>query len=512
MTVHAVDMDDTRVLIAEVAHESNSFVHDTTGRAAFQARRELFGEEVIEELRTTNSEIAGFLSVFEAAEYHVTPALSVTATPGGVVEQQTFERYWEHLAETIRNVGSDLDGVALVLHGAMVLEDHPDGDGRIISRVRELVGPAVPIVATLDLHTNITDRMLAGADALIAYEEYPHTDMYETGETAASILTTILEEGITTHHAIERPPLLSSGPTQNTNEPPMSDLMSLARGAEQRGEILKVNLTPGFFRSDVPEAGFAVSTVATSDRAGTEVARELATAVWERRIDFEPDYPGPEEAVAQANARANDDSMDGPIVLGDVGDNPGGGATGDETAVLSELLTQEVDNAGLVLMHDPGAVATCREAGVRSTTTLDLGGKKRDSHTDPIEGLACYVKTITDGRFTNTGPMGTGTANDTGSTVLLRCGNDVWVVVTDNRIQPLDAELWRHVGIQPERLDVIVVKSANHYRADYDRLAVEVVPVDSPGVNTMNPADYTYEHLDRPKFPLDDGIDYPPWN
>lgn len=505
-------MSGPEILVAEFAHESNTFVHDTTDREDFEDRRALFGAEVIDEMRGTNSEVAGFVSVLEEHDWGIRPAMAVSATPGGVVERETFEHYWEQLADAIESNLDRIDGVALALHGAMVLEDHQDGDGLIIKRVRELVGADVPIAVTVDLHTNVTDRMLSAADVLVAYEEYPHTDTFETGETAAEILVTVIEDGLDPAMHVERPPVLSSGPNQNTSISPMQDLMSLAREAEEDDEVFKVNVTPGFFRSDIPEAGLAVSTVARSADLARDTTREIATAAWEARAEFIADYPSPAEAVEIAADRvAAGATADGPIVLGDVGDNPGGGAAGDETAMLRAVLDQGLSNAGVVLIHDPEAVEACRDAGVRSDVTLDLGAKKVDSYTEPIHDLDGYVKAITDGRFHNTGPMGTGTATDTGHTVLLRCGDDVSVVVTDKRIQPLDAELWRHVGVQPERLDVIVVKSANHYRADYDRLAAEVIPVDSPGGNTIDPNDYDYDRIRRPIFPLDEVPDYPPW-
>jgi microcystin degradation protein MlrC len=335
--------------------------------------------------------------------------------------------------------------------------------------------------------------------------------MYERGEDAADILLDVLD-GTKTEMYVERVPLFVPGAGQNTSDDPMQGIMAAAREVETRPDVLKVNVTPGFFRADIPDAGFAVTTVATSDAAAREVSRDVAESVWDSRNEFVVEYPSPSTAVEQAMDRVAERGPDAPpVVLGDVGDNPGGGATGDETALLRELLDRGVDNAGVVLIHDPEAVERCLDAGVGSTVTIDLGGKKVDSHTEPLH-LEGYVKAVTDGSFVNTGPMRTGTENDTGRTVLLRCGRDVSVVVTEKRIQPLDAELWRHVGVQPERLSVVVVKSSNHYRADYETISDEIIPVDSPGVNTVDPTDYDYEHIRRPKIPLDDVDSYPDWS
>lgn len=506
-------MPKDAILIGQFAHESNTFVSDTTDRENFRMDRQLFGEDVLAELAGTNSEVNGFSSVLKDSQYEMIPSVAARTTPGGVVTRETFEFYWDAIERTIETERDRIAGVALALHGAMVLEDYDDGDGLVLSRIRDRLGEDVPIVVTVDLHTNVTEEMTANADVIVAYEEYPHTDMYETGEAAAEILLEVLEEGTATHMHVERPPLFVPGASQNTSDDPMEGIMDHARELEERADVLKVNVTPGFFRADIPEAGFAVTTVASSSDAARETSRDVAATIWDRRDDFLVTYPTPGEAVERAmDIVENGDADTRPVVLADVGDNPGGGATGDETAMLRELLDRDVENAGVALIHDPAAVERCVDAGVGATVTLDLGGKKVDSHTEPIRDLKGYVKAVTDGSFKNTGPMRTGTENDTGRTVLFQCGEGVSVVVTEKRIQPLDAELWRHVGVQPERLSVVVVKSANHYRADYETISNEIIPIDSPGINTVDPTDYDYENVPRPKIPLDEVESYPGWD
>jgi microcystin degradation protein MlrC len=325
---------------------------------------------------------------------------------------------------------------------------------------------------------------------------------------------------------VERPPVLPMGPKQNTRDGPMAEVMSRARAFEERPEVLKVNVLPGFHQADVPSMGFSIPVVATTPAAATGVARELAEHVWERRHDFLGDYPDPEAAVSTAKrliaAREGEGEGEGkatgsrgPVVLADVGDNPGGGGAADGTTVLRELLDQDLTNAGFAIVRDPAAVRRCVEAGVGERVVLDLGGKTDDLHGDPIEDLDGYVRALTDGEFVNTGPMGTGSENHLGRTVHLRCGHEdgVSVLVTENRLQPLDAEIWRHAGIQPERLDVLVVKSTNHFRADYEPMASEVIPINSIGLVSMDPRAFEFERARRPQFPIDDMDDdaYPDW-
>jgi microcystin degradation protein MlrC len=305
----------------------------------------------------------------------------------------------------------------------------------------------------------------------------------------------------------------------------MADVEAAARDLEARAGVTKVNVFPGFHKADVPSMGASVVAVAADAERARDAARTLAEQWWNRRDAFVGDFPDPSAAVAEASDLAADrGEEDGPVVLADAGDNPGGGGTGDETAVLRELVEQGVANSGFAIVHDPESVAACVDAGVGEPVSLSLGGTAEGGFTDPLR-VDARVATLTDGEFRNTGPMGTGSENHFGRTARVECtlatGDDsderpdghVSVVVTENRRQPLDAELWRHVGVQPERFAVVAVKSNNHYRADYEPMASHVITVNSPGLAAFDPHRYDYERIARPRYPIDDvdAADYPDW-
>lgn len=527
-------MSDETVLLAGFAHETNTFAGGTTGREEFQQRREYFGAEIPERMRGTNTCEGGAIAVGEESGVDLRYGVSAAATPSGVVAADTYEFYTQEILDAVEAAGDDLDGVCLCLHGAMVPESRTDstehrstgsreppasgdGEGPLVAAVRERVGPDVPISVALDLHGNNSDQLVEAADVLVAYEEYPHTDMGETGRRAMRLLLRTVRGEVSPTMAIERPPVLAMGPTQNTQSGPMADLMAEARELEAREGVLKVNVFPGFHQADVPTMGFSVPVVTDDDPAlAREVARELAAHVWAGRDSFVGEYPEPAEAVARAKRLVEaGEAADGPVVMADAGDNPGGGGAADGTTVLRELLDQGVTNAGFAIMRDAESVAVAIDAGVGERVRLTLGGKTDEMHGEPIEGIDGYVAAITDGEFQNTGPMGTGSENHLGRTVHLRCGegDGVSVLVTEHRLQPLDAEIWRHAGIQPERLDVLVVKSTNHYRADYEPMASEVIQVNSIGLVAMDPRNFEFEHVRRPQFPLDAMADddYPDW-
>ena len=400
----------------------------------------------------------------------------------------------------------------------MVVEGMDDGEGPLVSSVRDAVGPECPIAVAHDLHANVTDEMVSIADVLIAREVNPHTDMAATGRRTMLRLVEIIRGEIDPSMHIERPPVVPCGPTMMTQESPMADLMSLARDLEaEEDNLLKVNVCPGFSGADVPSMGFAVVGVSDGQpEIARRAARRVSEAVWKRREGFVEEYSGPAEGIEKAVELAATDD-DGPVVVAEMNDNPGGGAPADGTPVLRELLDQDVKNAGFAIMQDPEAVEACIEAGVGARVTITVGGKTVDEtlHGAPIEDLEGYVKAVTDGRYFNHGPQRTGTESNLGQAVRFQCGADdsIAVVLTDNRVQPYDAEIWRHVGVQPERQDIIVVKSAVHYQADYGPMASHIVQINGPGLASMDPRTFEFKRVRRPKYPLDkmDTDSYPNW-
>jgi microcystin degradation protein MlrC len=501
------------VLLCGFAHETNTFADGTTGRDLFRERREQFGADIETELRGTNTAEGGVIDAAAEAGLELVYGVTASATPSGPVAADAYEFYTDAIVGAAEDA-HDPDGVVLCLHGAMVPEGRDDGEGPLVERVREVVGPDTPIAATLDLHGNLSERFLDAVDVPVAFETYPHVDMADTGRRATRLLVRAVRGEV--------------DPVVATERPPMADVMALARDLEARDGVLKANVLPGFHQADVPSMGVSIPVVADGDPdLARECAREVAGTVWERRHEFVGDYPEPPEAVelaarlAEGTVADPPESVDrggdpeGPVVLADLGDNPGGGGAADGTTVLRALLDRGVTGAGFAILRDPEAVDRAVAAGVGETVELDLGGKTDDRHGDPIEDIDCYVRAVTDGEFRNAGPMATGTKNSLGRAVDLRCGRDrgVRVIACENRLQPLDAEVWRHAGIQPERLDVLTVKSTNHFRADYEPMASFVVPVDSPGLVAVDPRRFEYDRVARPKFPLDGMADddYPDW-
>ncbi len=501
------------VLLGAFWHETNTFVEQPTTRDDFRTRGEHFGAEIPTALRGTETAVGGVLEVAERRDVELIPAVAAYATPGGPVDADAYEFYTGAIVEAVRQHVDELDGVILPLHGAMVPDGRTDGEGPLIAQVRDVVGPAVPIVVTLDLHGNVTREMTRHADALVAYETNPHLDKAATGRVGMEILCDAIDGKLDPVVHTERLPFLPEVPKQYTSDDPMALVMERARQLEREHDgVRKVSVLPGFYLADTPETGLTIPVVTDGDTALAErVASDLGSMIWEMRDAFVGSYPTPAEAVATARRLASVKREPGPIVLADFGPNPGAGGSASGTTVLRELLEQAVPNAGYTLLWDPAAVERCIDAGVGERVTVDIGGWGDDLHGAPIEGVDGYVKAITDGTFVNTGTShdGAGTTRRLGRTVRLQCGVDdsVTVILTEIRASSFDAEIWRHVGIQPERLDVIAIPSLAAFRGDYGPFASRIIEVDSPGLSAVNASRFEYDHLERPVYPLDEMAD-----
>ena len=497
------------VLLAAFWHETNTFVDDLTEREDFQARDEFFGEDILTELAGTETAVGGVVDESRGRDLELVPTVAAYATPGGPIAADTYDFYVDYIASETASHAAEIDGVILPLHGAMVPDGGIDGEGPLIERVREAVGD-LPIVVTLDLHGNVTTAMTEHADALIAYETFPHLDKADTGRVGLDILHNAITGETSPVVQTERPPMLPEVPKQYTDDDPMAKVMERARELESaHDDVLKVSVLPGFYHADIPEAGLSIPVVTDDDPSlAKSVATNLGTEIWHMRDEFVGDYPKPAEAVATAKRLARVKRLPGPIVMADFGPNPGGGGSASGTTILRQFLEQSVPNAGYTIMWDPDAVQTCLNAGVGERVTLTLGGYGDDRHGAPIEDVNGLVKAITDGTFVNTGTShdGKGITRRLGRTIRFQCGVDdsVTVIIVERRVASFDAEIWRHIGIQPEGLDVIAIPSLAAFRGDYGPFASHVIEVDTPGLSSPVASRFEYEQLARPIFPLDD--------
>lgn len=494
-----------RIASGGVQHETNTFSSTPTTLADFvrdsNCGPELAGgDTLVARSRGTGTIHGGYIAGAEALGIELIPLLSAKAQPSGVVEQATFDTMLGRFLERLK-AERPVDGVLLDLHGAMVAENHEDAEGAFIAAVRELVGPDLPVVVTLDLHANITQQMADLADVIIGFDTYPHVDMYERGEEAIRLLARIIREEVRPVQQYRQLPLMTMPPMQCTLREPMQSLMKRVHALEAEANVLTATVSMGFPFADIHDAGVSVLvTVDGDDDLASARADELAGWLWDLRDDLQPQLTTIENVIEFAEQH----SEDGLIIFADGSDNPGGGAPCDGTVALRALIDAGFTGAVAGVLADPETAAQAHSAGVGQTIDVRLGAKTDDQHGTPIEAPA-YVRALCDGAFTYRGPMMQGIADNLGPTATLIVGG-VEVVVSTHRRQLLDAELLRIAGIDPTSRRLLVIKSAVHFRADLGPMAAHIFDADTPGIHRPDFACFDYQRVRRPVYPLDSEV------
>lgn len=489
-----------RVAIGGILHETNTFCLGETGFDDFAARSLLYGGEMIRAAQGTNSAPGG---VIDAAEGVVTlvPTLFASAMPGAPVSDSAFERLASDLLSRLRMATRQwpgIDGVVLYLHGAMVTASESDADGLFLDRVREVIGPNCPLVAVIDSHANLSERMVRAADLLIGFQHYPHTDTGARGRDALTHCLNLIHNPDSRPVAtLVRVPLLSSLLSQRT-EPGtmMSELWDRAHAWTAQYEIASISLVPGFPFADVPDAGAAVLAYDWDHRSFAGVAAraadDLAAAWWAQRSRFRqsgiPLGEIPRDVVA-------------PTVLAEISDNPGAGGTSDGTHLLRWLVEQRFERVGMATIVDPRSVAAAHSAGLGAAIDLGIGGKMHPMSGDPLV-QRWTVDHLGNGVFSNEGAMGTGSVSRIGRTATLRTGT-ISVILSERRAQSLDPSVLRAGGLIPEQCQWIVVKSSVHYRAGFGPVARRMIDVECPGLSSSDLTGLDFARLSRPMYPLD---------
>ena len=495
---------------AAIGHETNTFAVTPTRLADFAfagaPAAEASPERIRRRFRGTRTVHGGYLAAAADLGFEIEPLLWAFATPSGVVEQAAYEELAGVLLERLARRGREAGcrGVLLDLHGAMVSEHLEDVEGDLIERTRAVLGADLLLVVTLDLHANVTERMAAHADAIIAFEEYPHVDAFERGVQAARLIHAAAEGTVRPRLAYVQLPLVTMPPKQCTLVAPACDLLRRAQETARQPGVLDATIAHGFPFADIRDAGTSVLVTADgSAELAAAHAAELARAVWLRRRDFDAALTPVADAIRFAREEAA-----GLVVLADGSDNPGGGGPCDGTVVLRALLAAGAEDAVVAVIADPEVVAVAVAAGVGETIHVRLGGKTDRRHGDPVE-LQAVVRLLSDGRFVTRSRMGAGGVTEMGRTAVLHSGG-VRVVVTERRVQPLDAELLRSVGIEPRAQRLVALKSAVHFRSTYQPIAERIFDLDTPGVHRPDFAAYRYRRLRPGVYPLDRNARYPP--
>lgn len=483
------------IVVAELSHETNTFSVVPTDRAAFERAGLRRGSEILAALRGTATSFAGFIDAAEAADVVLVPALAVWATPSGLVDDEMLD---ELVGEIIGAIEcSRPDGIALALHGAMVSSAHADADGWILERVRDAVGPGIPIVATLDLHANISPRMVELADVLIGYDTYPHVDQRERAIEAFGLLLRIIERHVRPVSCLIKPPMMPTSQNMPTDREPMRSIVERAHEIESGRGVLSVTVAGGFPPADTPDTGFGVLVTTDGDeRLARSAACSLAEFAWERREQFLGGVTGWDEAASIVQADGP-----GPIVLVDIADNPWTGGPGDSVELVRFLLHEGIRDACVASICDPDAVTRCIAAGPDATIELQLGGHTDRLHGPPLS-VTGVVRNLSAGSYVNAGPMHAGVEVKLGPTAVVDI-DGIEVLVTTFAETPIDLNVFRSQGIEPTARRVIALKGKGHFRAAFEPIATRVLLVEGPGITGSDLSRLAFERVRRPIWPLD---------
>ena len=486
-----------KIYVAGYQHETNTFAPTKADWAAFN-RGESFpafitGQPMLDSLRDVNIPIGGFMEAARLEGWQLVPGSWCGAIPSAHVTRDAFERISDSILTDIRKGG--FDAVYLDLHGAAVAEHVDDTEGELIARIRAIVGPKMPIVASLDLHANVTHRMLAEADALVSYRTYPHVDMAKTGELAVKLLKRRIKRGAKEPMAFRRLPYLIPLNAQSTwLEPAKSRYAELADLDREFDTCLSFCMA--FPASDIEEC--APMVWGYGDRAEAAVQRLYANVSEPTQWTLE--MFSARDAVERACLLG--ETNEKPVVIADTQDNPGAGGDSNTTGLLRALLEKGAGKrlpgkVALGLLFDPKTATLAHEAGLGASITTSIGtavptftGQLSDP---PVQGTF-KVKALSDGKVTLKGPMMTGSRIGLGPCALLEI-EGVLVAVASGKKQLLDRELFRMLGVHPETMKVLVVKSSNHFRADFTPIASHILVAKAAGPMAADPADLPWTKL-----------------
>ena len=493
-----------RIASAGFLHESNTFSTTPASLDLWRSGMLEDAQAIRAEYATSQSTLAGFFAAAaEDPEVELVPLFFARLVPMGAITAQAIAYLIERVVAAIRDNGP-WDAVLLPQHGAAVSETWLDADGELVRRVRETVGPKVPIGQALDMHANMSVQMVRNADITTVYQTNPHIDAYAQALLCARLTVQTVRGTIRPTCALQMPPLLVNILCQGTSDAPMKDLMRLAQAQRQRPGVLSVSVVEGYPYADVPELGMSFIAVTDNDQAlADDVARQLADAAWGMRAALNQGGTPIDEALLRAQA-----APAGPVVLFDVGDNVGGGSPGDSTHILHAARRLGVGPL-LQAVYDPAGVRQAQAAGVGARIQASVGGKTDARHGAPFP-IQATVTALSDGRYEETGPTHGGFRFfDSGPSCALRTDDGSRLVLTSRRTGTSSLQQFRTLGIEPLDMKIIVAKGVHSPRPAMEPIAQEMIWVATPGVTTADLSTFTYQHRRVPLYPLEPDTNWP---
>jgi microcystin degradation protein MlrC len=500
-----------RIAVLGFSLESNGFA-PVARRADFEQSYLLAGDALAADLSAANPRAIGTLTGFcarmdETGPWERVPIVVAATTPAGPVDQTFFDELVADIEKRLR-ASLPLDGVYIAEHGAAAATVDSDPDGTLFSAVRNIVGPEIPVVATLDLHANVSQRMVDATDILISFLTNPHVDQRERGIEAAGAMRELLS-GVRTAKALVKIPLmppsltLLTGPGQG--ERPYGELIREGQ-ALVRGDVMNVSICAGFFLTDSTKSGMSVVVTTRGDgKRARSIAASLAQRAWDERERYVPHLVSIEEATRRMLAVDRDESLPA-LCFADVADNPGGGGRGNTTDLLQAFIAAGARRVVLGIFNDPALVHEAQRHGEGARFRATFNSEETHVLSKRFEADVEVVK-LSDGKLI--GKRGASKARTLllGPSARVRIGgaDGIDVVVISIRQQCTDPTILEHFGIDVGRLRGFIVKSRGHFRAGFSEFFgdAQILEVDAPGLTTQGLQHLPYRNVPRPIYPLD---------
>jgi len=492
----SVESKPLRVALGSLFTESNSFVDGFVDRSWFERTELLFDEEV---LSSKEGMISGMIAALQELKVEIVPLISASCVSGPPLNLACYLFLKSELLDRLRSAG-EIDGVLLALHGSALVHEIGDLEGDLLAAIRAEVGESKPIVSGLDLHAHVTEQMVRNADALLAFETYPHTDAARTGQRAARLLYSTIRGETHPTMALAKVPVMVSGVNGETaGAGPFAEMMRLAKALETDGTVLSASVFLVHPYLDVPGMGGGALVITNGDlTTAKSMAAELAAKYWTYRFRLEPNVYRPEDAIRFAL-----ETEGGPVLLVETADCCGGGAAGDSVYSLRALVTAGTSESSLVPVVDPEAAEKCWQAGVGSHIQLELGHKQDTKWGQPLT-IDVSVLRLGDGSFSYRGGIWGGVSTTMGPSALVQAGS-IQVLIMSKPTYEWGDEQFRTFGLEPKDAKFVVAKNPMNYRVGYP-YAKAVLLLDTPGPTPATMKHTRYRKLQRPYYPADQDI------
>jgi len=492
-----------KIAIAELKQESNTSAAPTTIED-FESFHLFYDEESIYQMRSTNSEISGFLQVLEGDQVEIHPVMATFAVSGGPVERKTFDELTSHLVAKLSEI-ENLDGLLLALHGALVTADFPDGDAEILRRIREAIGADIPISVTMDLHANLTQQKVELVRTISGFHTCPHVDLRETGIRAANLLLGIIKKNIFPKMHLVKLPLVIPASKHLDFEPGIyKDILDFAYLKKWQG-VLDISIFTVQPWLDIADLGCAVLVIADSDpHISQKVSNQIAQNIWMRRTELTSvNLLEPRIALVEAFAFSS-----GPVVLSDLADGTMAGSPGDSPVVLKELIEMQPTKKVYVSIADPVFVEGIKGLQIGSHIDSKIGATWGAKYYEPIE-ISGELISLSDASFKFSQRSYSGMRIDMGLTAVVRIGN-IYLVATSKPATTTDPAFYTAVGLDVHEAQIVIVKTHAGFRDGYRDIAKKFYLLKTPGMSSDDIPNLPYKNISRPIFPWDQDTNWSP--